>query len=250
LEELRSKVIEDQISHDEVKKILFTGKKSWHETEWKERKEKFLKPYCEQCGSENELTVQHFWHPRSYGDHKYQATVKFGTIFQTEMPIEKLIPKELVIKEIKKHKTATKTVCPLCGSSYRTRKTMTPRCICTKCSHEFENPAQVNYPTFIDDLTEPVLTSKSYEIKYSSIQEKLYKEKCRKTVKKKYVFEIERESLTRCIEDSIRYLGFEDSKTWCKKCSFNYDKNNADLCPICMKKYKKTYYPSCFDCKE
>lgn len=249
LEELRTKIVKGQISHEEAKERLFTGKKSWHEAEWNERREKFLNPHCEQCGKEKNLRVQHFWHPSQYGEHKYLITIKYGDILENEVPVEILVPKELVIQAIKKHDTTKKLVCPECGSGYRERKTMKPKCICLKCKWEFENPLEVIYPTFIDDLKVPVSSIKPYEYRYSSIRNRIYSEKRKEKVKEKYGYEIEKETLLACIKDSIRYQSFKDAKTWCKKCAFNYDVNNADLCPSCKKNYKRTYYPTCLECK-
>jgi hypothetical protein len=50
------------------------------------------------------------------------------------------------------------------------------------------------------------------------------------------------------LDENIKYLSFEDTKTFCKKCAFNYDKRGMDLCPKCKVNYKKIQYETCVDC--
>lgn len=245
------KKIEDYgIPLEEAKDDLFTEKRAWHEKDWAERKERFLKSKCEQCGGTENLIVQHFWHPRKYGDYKYDAIIKYGEIFTSETSIEELVSVEDILGYIKNFQQESKNVCPICGYSYRERKTKIPRFICTKCKHEFDTPLQVNWPIFINDLDKTIRGSKPYEITYSSIRNRLYAEKRKEAVYDRYGLEIERETLLNYIKDSIRYQSFEDAKTWCKKCAFNYDKNQADLCPVCKKNYKKFRYYKCRECAE
>jgi anaerobic ribonucleoside-triphosphate reductase len=50
------------------------------------------------------------------------------------------------------------------------------------------------------------------------------------------------------LDDQIKYLSFEDTITSCKKCAFNYDINNLELCPKCNEYYKGVQYSSCIQC--
>ncbi|NMA84112.1 MAG: hypothetical protein GX962_09650 [Epulopiscium sp.] len=247
---LYHKIEENNISLEVAKEKLFTGKRAWHEKDWAERKEKFLQSKCEQCGRTENLIVQHFWHPRKYGEYKYDAIIKYREIFTSETPIEKLVSMEDIQNYVKKFKQTSKSICPICGYSYRERKIKTPRFICTKCKHEFDVPLEVAWPTFIDDLNNPIKGFKPYEVSFSSIRQQLYVKKRKEAVMDIYGLEIEREALLNYIKDSIRYQSFEDAKTWCKRCAFNYDKNQADLCPVCKKNYKKFWYDKCRKCAE
>ena len=59
---------------------------------------------------------------------------------------------------------------------------------------------------------------------------------------------IEKEAFLLYLNDNIKYLSFEDTITACKKCAFNYDLNNMELCPKCKKYYKGVQYPTCIQC--
>ena len=50
------------------------------------------------------------------------------------------------------------------------------------------------------------------------------------------------------LEDNIKYLSFEDTITACKKCAYNFDINNMELCPKCKEYYKSIKYPTCIQC--
>ena len=50
------------------------------------------------------------------------------------------------------------------------------------------------------------------------------------------------------LDDTIKYLSFEDTITACKKCAFNFDVNYMELCPKCKKYYKGVQYPTCIQC--
>jgi anaerobic ribonucleoside-triphosphate reductase len=64
----------------------------------------------------------------------------------------------------------------------------------------------------------------------------------------KFSEDIAKEAFLRYLNDNIKYLSFEDTITACKKCAFNYDLNNMELCPKCKKYYKGVPYPTCINC--
>lgn len=248
LKVLHTKIENNEVSLEKAKEDLFTGKRSWHQEDWIERRETFLKTNCEQCGSTDNLVVQHFSHPRKYGQYKYDSINKYSIIFISEIDVEELVSNEDINKYCSNIKIITKDVCPDCGYSYRERKTMTPKFICTKCKKEFHMPERVNFPTIIDDLKDPLKNPKPHELTFSSIRQQLSKENFKKRLEEKYGYEIEKETLLKYIKDSIKYQNFEDAKKWCRTCAFNYDKNKADLCPVCKKNYKKFQYDQCREC--
>lgn len=59
---------------------------------------------------------------------------------------------------------------------------------------------------------------------------------------------IEEEAFLNYLDDTIKYLSFEDTITACKKCAFNIDKNSLELCPKCKVNYKGIQYSSCIHC--
>lgn len=50
------------------------------------------------------------------------------------------------------------------------------------------------------------------------------------------------------LDANIKYLSFEDTITACKRCAFNFDMNNLELCPKCKEYYKGIQYPTCIQC--
>jgi PHP family Zn ribbon phosphoesterase len=64
----------------------------------------------------------------------------------------------------------------------------------------------------------------------------------------KHTDEIDRQVMLNYLDDNIKYLSFEYTMTCCKKCAFNYDLNDMELCPICKKNYKGIQYKSCLQC--
>ena len=59
---------------------------------------------------------------------------------------------------------------------------------------------------------------------------------------------IAKEAFLLYLNVNIKYLSFEDTITACKKCAFNYDINNMELCPKCKRYYKGVPYPTCINC--
>ncbi len=98
---LYQKIEDREIPLETAKDELFNEKRAWHEKDWAERKKKFFKSECEQCGSTENLIVQHFWHPRKYEDYKYDAIIKYGEIFTSETSIEELVSIEDILGYIK-----------------------------------------------------------------------------------------------------------------------------------------------------
>lgn len=66
--------------------------------------------------------------------------------------------------------------------------------------------------------------------------------------KKKDSKTIETEAFLLHISDCIKYLSFEDAITACKKCAYNLNIKDMDLCPKYKKHYKGLQYPTCIEC--
>jgi len=253
LNELKLKVLNNQITVEDAKQMIFeNAKKSWHTKEWKDKRNSSLKDECEKCGSTNILTIQHTWHPKNYGECMKESTIFYYNKYEEENIKIIVVSDSEVIREFDKEDSKTQQVCPVCGYGIRERKTMLPRYICTnpRETHQSDEFEERVIPILIDDRNiRRDYSWKSYERSYLKIWWKIYNSKRNKRMFKKYGDAIEREALVMYIDDSIRYQSFEDVITVCKKCAFNTDVNNIDLCPICMKSYKKTYYDTCLSCK-
>jgi hypothetical protein len=60
---------------DNSRALRRTPFKPWNTDLWKKNREKKLKECCEKCGSKEQLTIQHTWHPKSYDHHLYFTKV-------------------------------------------------------------------------------------------------------------------------------------------------------------------------------
>ena len=68
----------------------------------------------------------------------------------------------------------------------------------------------------------------------------------REKAKTKFSDDIEKEAFLLYLNDNIKYLSFGKTLSQHpKKCAFNYDVNNMELCPKCKKYSKGVPYPTC-----
>jgi len=250
LEELKLLLNENKIDSETVKNEIFSSKtKSWHNKEWCERKEIFLKTACEQCGNTQDLIVQHMWHPDVYGKFVYNACILFYEKFRKEHPMEDLIQDNDVLIYIESIEKRILSVCPNCGYQVlQIRKNKLPKYRCARCHFECEEPQVVNYPVLIDDRNNYQNDHKPYELSFERTKFYLYEKQSIEAAKIFYRNEIDQMALIAYIDENIRYLNFNGAVTWCKRCAFNFDRNHADLCPKCKKNYKKIGYKICREC--
>lgn len=248
-EKIYKMIEKGELYEKEVMDLIFPSGKSSVTQDWKKRREKIIKDSCEQCGSDNELSIHQDNIPRKYGEYKHEAARKYFDIFDKENSIEDIVPYEEVVEKIKGIPTKEQERCPFCGHTIRKRRKMSPACICSKCSKEFDTPLKIKNPTFIDDINKGKTLKKPYEKYYTEERLKLYGEKKKAIVWETYEKEIEKEALLKYMSANISYLKLENSRTLCKVCSFNYNKNNTDICTKCKVRYKKVYYETCWDCR-
>jgi ribosomal protein L37AE/L43A len=250
---LRKQLEKDEISCEDAKVIYFADKKlSWHTKDWNERRKIILKDKCEQCGSTETLTLQHFTHPPNYQTIQKTVFQQYYERFliENEANLESVISKNDIIEYIQKIPREIKKVCPICSGNFYTRR-RAPIHVCNRCKYEFDEPVSKEIPEFVDDF---VLSEN--EVKKIAILKKtsvkfytdFYPSIIASMIRKKYIKEIEKKTMLIYLDENIEYLSFENTKTFCKKCAFNYDKNGRDLCPKCKKNYKKIQYESCVDC--
>lgn len=257
--DLKKRLVHEQISQDFAEKIFWDnyeeGKKSWHTADWKQRRKEIIKNECEICASNETLVLQHLSHPRKYKDYENEVIRKYNSLYKES---SQLVDKHEFIDHVKQNFNYTPApLCPRCNCRYpseRIRKK--PRYLCKECRLEFDEPAHKTVEEIIEiyyvnpDATE--VRSKCFisknqwrnELNLRKIKYWLLREKA----KNEYSEQIRKEAFLHYLDDNIKYLSFEDTITACKKCAFNFDFNNMELCPKCRKHYKGIRYPTCIKC--
>lgn len=257
--ELREKLVNGEVVLELAKELFWRdykeGKRAWHTKDWKERRINVIKDKCEICSSQETLTLQHLSHPRKYYEYERDITRKHTQSFiNSNLTIEKCEFSEYIIKN---YDYVPVPLCPNCESrnpNKRMRKT--PQFLCTECRHEFDEPisklADELISTFYknEDATEVrdkcFISKDKWRNKHNLLQAKYWLQ--RERAKNKDIVTIEKEAFLLFLDDNIKYLSFEDTITACKKCAFNFDINNLELCPKCKEYYKVVTYPTCIQC--
>lgn len=259
LVELRGRLANGEISLELAKELYWKdykeGQRSWHTKDWKERRCNVLKEKCEICGSTDTLTIQHLSHPKKYSEVEIEVTRKHTQIFkEANSTVDKCEFREFIIKN---YDYVPVPLCPNCGDNRpnkRVRKL--PQYRCTECRHEFDKPIYKSVDeliaTFYEnedalDVRDKCFISKDkWKNKHNLSNIKYWFQ--REMVKTKESEIIGKEAFLLYLDDTIKYLSFEDTVTACRKCASNYDLNNMELCPICREHYKGIQYPTCIQC--
>lgn len=264
--ELREKLIKDEISPDKAKELYFAdvkeNQRSWHTKDWQERRNQLIKDKCEQCGNTENLILQPSSHPEKLNKYYLDAFIHFKDIFIEEYTnnLDDLTTKEDILFYIDNTLRETFSMCPKCGGNYYSRR-KEPHLVCSRCRHEFDEPLKKPLPEYIDDLysdfdintlDKPANAPGNRKVKHFMLYSEIYKtityQKIKEMVKDKYQREIDKKSMIDYLDATIKYLSFEDTKTLCKKCAYNQNINEKDLCPICKKNFKPIRYKTCVDC--
>lgn len=259
LTELRKKLSNGEIPLESAKELFWNdfeeGKRAWHTKDWKERRNKVIKEECEICGSKETLTMQHLSHPLKYNDYEREVTQKYTqTFIGSNTVIDKLEFREHILKD---YDYAAVPLCPSCGDNRpnkRVRKL--PQYLCGACRHEFDEPVYKSVDELIAifyenedalDVRDKCFTSKDkWKNKHNLSNIKYWFQ--RKIAKAKDSEAIGKEAFLLYLDDNIKYLSFSDTITACKRCAFNYDMNNMELCPNCKQHYKGIQYSTCIQC--
>jgi len=259
LTELREKLASREIAFEQAKELYWRdykeGKRAWHTKDWKERRDKIIKDKCQICGSGETLTLQHFSHPKKYYEYERDVTTKRAKYFIESNDI--FDEDEFRERILKEYEYSPVPLCPKCESRYPNRRMRkTPQYLCTECRHEFDEPifrsADELITAFFEnqevaEVRDKCFTSKDkWRNKHKLSQAKYWF--LRDKSKNKNIIEIEKEAFMLYLDDNIKYLSFEDTITACKKCAFNFDINDLELCPNCKEFYKGIKYPTCIQC--
>jgi hypothetical protein len=231
------------------------GQRSWHTNDWKERRSKFIKDNCEICSSKETLTLQHLSHPRKYSEYKTEITRAYAKDYIDTNPD---IPKwELSNHILKKYDYVPIPLCPNCkcrNPSKRIRKI--PQYLCSECRHEFDSSFYKTVDDLISIFYENEEATEVRDKCFVSKDEWRYKHNLsnirywlqRERAKNKDIEKIEKEAFLLYLNDSIKYLSIENTITACKKCAYNFDTNNMELCPKCKVYYKGIQYSTSIQC--
>lgn len=181
--------------------------KPWRTAEWKKKRAQLLEgKKCEWCGSDKDLCLHH---PKRYIS---QST---GYEIIAQVLLSKLIKQGV-------YKTQRQDACPKCKSfSIYSRKTMTPKYRCIRCTNVFDKPVKLktrwlSKEDFVD-----------FHLKN--------KDKINAIVK------------TKREEAYQKYSSLEGTKVLCKACHFAAGKGNI-LCKVCKTHYHKPSYFMCWTC--
>lgn len=257
--ELREKLANGEIALEHAKKLFWNGhkegKRSWHTKDWKERRSKVIKDKCEICGSIEILTLQHRSHPKKYIECEREITRKYS---QLHMESSLIIDKNEISEHItRNYNYAPIPLCPNCKSRHpnkRTRKS--PHYLCTKCRHEFDEPFYKSAVEIIDayyeneeatEVSDKCFVSKDkWRNRHNLSQVKYWL--LREMAKAENIEVIKKEAFLLYLDENIKYLSFEDTITACRKCAYQFDLKDMELCPKCKKYYKGVQHPTCIQC--
>ena len=256
--ELRNKLEIGEMTIPKAKELYWEdfkdGKRAWHTKDWKERRDEIINDKCQICNSKEILTLQHLSHPKKYFDYENEVTKEFAKIFIDSNPgIDR---KEFGEYLEKNYTYEPIPLCPSCQSPHpNKRMRLTPQHLCTNCRLEFDEPISKSVDELISiffenrqaiEIKDKCFVSNNWnnrnnlsQIKYWFLREKA------KIINKE---SIEKKSFMLYLNENIKYLSFEDTITACKKCAFNYDMNNLEICPNCNENYKGVGYKTCIQC--
>lgn len=206
----------------------------------KEKKRKLLiKDCCEQCGNnQGPMVLQHLWHPPAYKEHVRSIYERFFIEAQNNSSLPEATEQE--VESFIAEFTEQAEACPSCDMrSITKRKTMTPIYRCRKCNHEFDSPKLVPYHSKLK-TTAPSIEKIKKDITYAKQKEFMWNT---------FGEEIRTLAVLKGIEDHKRYISMEDTKTYCKRCAFLWDKKRLKVCDVCKDKLIPLSMHACIECQ-
>jgi hypothetical protein len=257
--ELKEKLANGEIGLELAKAQYWSdfkeGRRSWHTKDWKERRTKIIKDKCEICGSNEILTLQHLSHPGKYSEYITSISRAYAKDYIDNNPsIDKF---EFSKHILKNYDYVPIPLCPNCmnrNPNKRMRKS--PKYLCTICRHEFDNTVYKSFDELISNFYENkeatevrdkcFVSKDKWRNKHNLSNIRYWMQ--RERAKNKDAEAIEKEAFLLYLADNIKYLSLEDTITACKKCAYNFDINNLELCPKCNEYYKSIKYSTCIQC--
>lgn len=231
------------------------GQRSWETNDWKEMRSQIIKDKCEICSSKDTLTLQHRSHPKKYSEYSRDLTRAYAEEYRSINPV--IDKYEFSNYVLTKYDYVPVPFCPNCKwSNPNERVKKVPKYRCSGCKHEFDNPVY----KFIDELIsifyeneealevrdKCFLSKDKWRNKHNLSNIKYWMQ--RDNAKNKDAEAIGKKAFLLYLNDSIKYLSFDDTITACRKCAFSFDIKRMDLCPKCKQYYKGLQYPTCIQC--
>lgn len=240
LEKIEEALRADEITYEEAgEKVYGSTTKPWQTEYWKKRRKELIKDTCELCDSTKQpMVLQHMWQPSSYKN-------RIREIYATYLEEEKLkdsipVVNDSEIQSYLDQFTDFKEVCPSCQMrSLSKRKTMKPTYRCVKCNHEFDEPKMVPYHPRLG-------VAPSFE----KVRQGMANKRLQEYIWNTYGNEIKKRAILKGIEEHKRYMSMEDTKTFCKKCAFLWDKKQKKVCDVCKDTLIPIVMHACYKCQK
>jgi len=191
--------------------------KPWNTEEWKEQKQLILKENCEVCGSNDDLQVQHYWHPSKISVLKKQIINSL---------VDEKMKNYLVNQDEFKNYIAGTYICQANGCSECILK-VNPRGNCPKCKKKIPENEIITYFKIPSKknllISTPLDEDRIKHMRYTYKESK--RSKVRQELWESSKIQINDFVFRQSYLENLRYLSFVDVKTACKNCSA---KENAD----------------------
>lgn len=241
MEKIEEALRKREITYAEAsEKIYSSTTKPWQTAAWKKKRENLIKDCCEQCGStKGPMVLQHLWHPPTYKEHIREIYEHFFIKAQNTSSLPEAKDEEVksFMSEFKDQKEA----CPSCEMrSITKRKTMTPIYRCKKCEHEFDVPKMVPYNSKLKVVAPSI----------EKIRKSITYEKQREFMWNTYGEEMRTIAVLKGIEDHKRYISMEDTKTYCRRCAFLWDRKRLKVCDVCKETLIPLLMHACDECQK
>lgn len=228
LDELKKNLSEDKTIWSNVFSYLSATADPWSTSEWRKRRNALIGNQCAHCGSGNPpFTLQHLQKlpkPETYLQHRRKDLqgewMNWSAVNPAKTDTEN-IPKDT-------------NGCPRCKSAVITFRKTKGSWKCNGmtngefCHHIFTEPISIADPRAVDSLMK--------KVKQENFETFLNKTNHGKRIMLEY------------IDAFSRYLKFENTATFCKRCAFVADKTDFAVCSICKIRLHPKIYASCKEC--
>lgn len=240
LEKIEEALQKREITASEAYEKIKSTTKPWQTAAWKKNRETIIKDSCEQCGgSKGPMVIQHLWHPPEYKDNIREIFAEYYLKEQKNNTLPEATDDDVLA--VMSGYTEQKEVCPSCEMrSISKRKTMTPLYRCSKCKHEFDEPKMALFNPELNAVAPPM----------ENIKKSITRNKQEEFVWNTYGGEMRTLAVLKGIQDHKRYISMVDTKTFCKRCAFLWDKKRLKVYAVCKETLIILSMHACDDCQD